>query len=297
MLLFRAMKFLDLFAGIGGFRLGLEEVGHSCVGFVELDKHARKAYKAIYDTEGEWERHDITKVTDEEFRQLRGEVDIITGGFPCQPFSTAGKRGGFSDVRGTLFFHIARAAEQIQPRFLLLENVKGLLFHDKGKTFLTILTTLDELGYNIEWQVLNSKNFGVPQNRERVFIIGHLRGKCFRRIFPIRGENTNSIRQIGNIDQHKRKRNNPDSGRVYSIDGLSPTLNTMQGGGLVPKILVGNRLRHLTPRECWRLQGFPDWAFERAKNAGVSYRQLYKQAGNAVTVPVIKELGRRINEC
>lgn len=135
--------------------MGLEEAGHSCVGFVEIDKHARKAYKAIYDTEGEWERHDIAKITDEEFRQLRGKVDIITGGFPCQPFSTAGKRGGFSDVRGTLFFHIARAAEQIQPRFLLLENVKGLLFHDEGRTFAIILSTLDELGYDVEWQVLS----------------------------------------------------------------------------------------------------------------------------------------------
>ncbi|MDI6043904.1 DNA (cytosine-5-)-methyltransferase [Streptococcus equi subsp. zooepidemicus] len=140
------MKFLDLFAGIGGFRLGLTRQGHECIGFCEIDKFARKSYKAIYETEGEIEFHDIRQVTDQDFRQLRGQVDIICGGFPCQAFSLAGRRLGFEDTRGTLFFEIARAAKQVQPRFLFLENVKGLLSHDKGETFRTILTTLDELG-------------------------------------------------------------------------------------------------------------------------------------------------------
>ena len=179
------LKFLDLFSGIGGFRLGLEKSGHECVGFVEIDKFARKSYEAIFDTEGEWTRHDITKVTDEEWRELRGRVDLICGGFPCQAFSIAGKRLGFDEARGTMFFEIARAVKQIQPRLLLLENVKGLLNHDKGKTFGVILKTLDELGYDAEWRVLNSKNYGVPQNRERVFIVGHLRGGSGREIFPI----------------------------------------------------------------------------------------------------------------
>ena len=142
----RDMKFLDLFAGIGGFRLGLTRQGHECIGFCEIDKFARKSYKAIYETKGEIEFHDIRQVTDQDFRQLRGQVDIICGGFPCQAFSLAGRRLGFEDTRGTLFFEIARAAKQIQPRFLFLENVKGLLSHDKGETFRTILTTLDELG-------------------------------------------------------------------------------------------------------------------------------------------------------
>ena len=199
------MKFLDLFAGIGGFRMGLESLGHECVGFCEIDKFARKSYKAIYDTEGEIELHDITKVTDEEWRKFRGTVDIVCGGFPCQAFSIAGKRKGFLDeTRGTLFFEIARAAKEIKPPLLFLENVKGLLSHDKGRTFRTILSTLDELGYDAEWQVLNSKDFGVPQNRERVFIIGHLRGECTRQVFPIRGENERSsadkqIKVVGNI--------------------------------------------------------------------------------------------------
>ncbi|EAF3035918.1 DNA (cytosine-5-)-methyltransferase, partial [Listeria monocytogenes] len=179
------MKFLDLFAGIGGFRLGMERAGHECVGYVEIDKFARKSYQAIHDTEGEWTREDITKVTDDEWRELCGTVDIICGGFPCQAFSIAGKRLGFEETRGTLFFEIARAAKQIQPRLLFLENVKGLLSHNKGETFATILTALDELGYDAEWRVLNSKDFGVPQNRERVFIIGHLRGAGGREIFPL----------------------------------------------------------------------------------------------------------------
>lgn len=437
------MKFLDLFAGIGGFRLGLESAGHECVGFCEIDKFARKSYKAIHNTEGEREYHDITAVNDEEWRELRGTVDVICGGFPCQAFSIAGKRKGFLDeTRGTLFFEIARAAEQIKPRILFLENVKGLLSHDKGRTFRIILSTLDELGYNVEWQLLNSKNFGVPQNRERVFIIGHLRGASGREVFPITGENTEAIKRVVN----GRETHGHSTYDVFGTDGISPTLKTMQGGNLQPKIVVvgntpesnhrsgdvldsngicttllsrdykgpkqiavkvkeatkkgyaiaeqgdsinfsvpnsktrrgrvgkgiaqtldtqcnqavivqkprgfnkggeheiaptlsanswhennllktggvytndsesynsgilpglsrtlkahnhdagvfdGIRVRRLTPRECWRLQGFPDWAFDKAQEVN-SNSQLYKQAGNSVTVNVIAEIARRL---
>ncbi|MTV58858.1 DNA (cytosine-5-)-methyltransferase, partial [Streptococcus pneumoniae] len=129
---------------------------------------------AIHNTKGEIELHDITAVSDESIRGI-GSVDIICGGFPCQAFSIAGNRRGFEDTRGTLFFEIARFASILRPKYLFLENVKGLLNHENGVTFETIISTLDELGYNVEWQVLNSKNFGVPQNRERVFIIGHSR--------------------------------------------------------------------------------------------------------------------------
>lgn len=335
------MKFLDLFAGIGGFRLGLEQAGHECVGFCEIDKFARKSYKAIHNTEGEREYHDITTVSNEEWRELKGTVDIICGGFPCQAFSIAGKRKGFLDeTRGTLFFEIARAAEQIKPRTLFLENVRGLLSHDKGRTFRTIISTLDELGYDAEWQILNSKNFGVPQNRERVFIIGHLRGERGREVFPISRENSGAIDVLNKANGMPRETN-----RVYSSEGLSPTLNTMQGGGREPKIAIkvkeatkqgyaiaeqgdsinfsvpnsktrrgrvgkqvaqtldtscnqatitkDMRIRKLTPRECWRLQGFPDWAFDKAQEVN-SNSQLYKQAGNSVTVPVIYEIARRI---
>ncbi|MBC6163321.1 DNA (cytosine-5-)-methyltransferase [Listeria booriae] len=365
------MKFLDLFAGIGGFRLGLEQAGHECVGYVEIDKFARKSYEAIHDTKGEWTANDITKVTDNEWRELRGTVDIITGGFPCQSFSIAGKRRGFEDTRGTLFFDIARAAEQIKPRYLFLENVRGLLSHDKGQTFATILTALHELGYDAEWCICNSKNYGVAQNRERVFIVGHLRGAGTRKIFSLpRNDatfNNKRIKKIGNI----RKRGRSQSGDVVSIDGLAPTLcstttqkdpvkiiqrprGNNKGGeheiaptvtsnsyhennllkiteatlkgyteaspgdsvnvshpgsktrrGRVGKqiantLLTGEEqavvteefdLRRITPRECWRLQGFPDWAFDKAQAVN-SDSQLYKQAGNSVTVPVIEAISR-----
>ena len=335
------MKFLDLFAGIGGFRLGMVSAGHECVGFCEIDKFARASYKAIHDTKGEIELHDITRVTDESIRRI-GRVDIICGGFPCQAFSIAGNRRGFEDTRGTLFFEIARFASIIRPKYLFLENVKGLLNHDRGATFETILRALDELGYDVEWQVLNSKNFGVPQNRERVFIIGHLRRERTRRIFPLSNtgrqvdkyqeQSTNTLttrypnsQGVGSYiiesesqrvrsdgepmftltaqDKHgiliagKLPGNHDQNSRVYDTDGLAPTLSTMQGGGQEPKIIQrgqGYRIRKLTPRECWRLQGFPDWAFDKAQEVN-SNSQLYKQAGNSVTVNVIaaiaKELG------
>ena len=374
------MKFIDLFAGIGGFRFGMESAGHECVAFCEIDKFARASYKAIHNTEGEIELHDITQVTDNEIRAI-GHVDAICGGFPCQAFSIAGHRRGFEDTRGTLFFEVARFASILKPKYLFLENVKGLLNHDKGNTFEVILSALDELGYDVEWQVLNSKDFGVPQNRERVFIIGHLRGQRGQKIFPIGGNGETidceqpKINKVGNIRKKGKSQSgdvvsvdslaptlcstttqkdplkillagnlpgtHEQNGRVYDPDGISPTLNTMQGGDRQPKIRVREatkqgyaeasvgdsvnlshpssktrrgrvgegiantivtgdsqgvvtpnfRIRKLTPRECWRLQGFPDWAFDKAQEVN-SNSQLYKQAGNSVTVNVIKEIAR-----
>lgn len=384
------MKFLDLFAGIGGFRLGMESAGHECVGFCEIDKYARASYKAIHNTEGEIELHDITTVSDESIRGF-GSVDVICGGFPCQAFSIAGHRRGFEDTRGTLFFEICRFASILRPKYLFLENVRGLLNHDGGATFETIIRTLDGLGYDVEWQVLNSKNFGVPQNRERVFIIGHLRGERTRNVFPIGRESEQSDRQqskieiVGNTknpngtsqgtgsvvydsngligtlcarDYKEPKQvaipndikkygtiepNFNQSGVVYETDGIAPTIRAYQGGGLEPKIRVKEatsqgyaeaeigdsvnlshpnsktrrgrvgkqiantlltgesqgvvepdfRIRKLTPRECWRLQGFPDWAFDKAQEVN-SNSQLYKQAGNSVTVNVIAAIAKEL---
>ena len=287
------MKFLDLFAGIGGFRLGMESAGHECIGFCEIDKFARASYKAIHDTKGEIELHDITAVSDESIRRI-GRVDIICGGFPCQAFSIAGNRRGFEDTRGTLFFEIARFASVLKPKYLFLENVKGLISHDKGYTFETIIGSLDELGYDVEWQVLNSKDFGVPQNRERCYIVGHLRGTSGRQIFPIAETRSDkSIMQLGNIKKTESFGGNPQCGRIYSIDGLAPCLNTMQGGQREPKIFIDGRVRKLTPRECWRLQGFPDWAFDKAQKVN-SNSQLYKQAGNSVTVSVIAAIAKEL---
>lgn len=170
-----AIKFFDMFAGIGGFRSGLESIGgFECVGYCEIDKYAKQAYEAMYDTGGELYFDDARKIVPEQLP----DFDLLVGGFPCQSFSIAGARKGFDDTRGTLFFEIARIAAVKKPKYLFLENVPGLLNHDSGKTFETILRTLDELGYDVCWQVLNSKNFGVPQSRNRVFIIGYNREKC-----------------------------------------------------------------------------------------------------------------------
>ena len=170
-----AIRFFDMFAGIGGFRSGLEAIGgFECVGYCEIDKYAKQAYEAMYDTGGELYFDDARKIVPEQLP----DFDLITGGFPCQSFSIAGARKGFDDTRGTLFFEIARIAAVKKPKYLFLENVPGLLNHDSGRTFETIIHTLDELGYDVCWQVLNSKNFGVPQSRNRVYIIGYHRGQC-----------------------------------------------------------------------------------------------------------------------
>ena len=153
-----ALTFIDLFAGVGGFRLGMEMAGHKCIGFCEIDKFARQSYTAIHETEKEVEMHDITKLSDKFIRSM-GSVNVLCGGFPCQAFSIAGNRRGFADTRGTLFFEIARFASLLRPSYLFLENVRGLLNHDNGNTFETILQTLDDIGYDVEWEVLNSKNY------------------------------------------------------------------------------------------------------------------------------------------
>ena len=169
------IRYFDMFAGIGGFRSALEAIGgFECVGYCEIDKYARQAYEAMYDTRGELFFEDARKIVPEQLP----DIDLICGGFPCQSFSIAGARKGFDDIRGTLFFEIARIAAVKRPEFLLLENVQGILNHDKGGTFETILSALDGLGYDVAWQVLNSKNFKVPQSRNRVYIVGCLGEKC-----------------------------------------------------------------------------------------------------------------------
>lgn len=313
------MKFLDLFSGIGGFRLGLERSGHTPVGWVEIDKFARQSYQAMYNTTGEWTATDINKVTDEQWREFNGTVELIAGGFPCQSFSIAGKREGFlNKTKGTLFFEVARAVKQIKPRFVFLENVKGLLNHDKGDTFRTILNAFDELGYDVQWRVLNSKNFGVPQNRERVYIVGHLRGDSEREVFSIFGENgevnQTTINVVDNTDQPKVMVKEATK-KGYDVATVGDSINISQpnsktrrgrvGHGIANTLVTGSeqatltseyRIRKLTPRECWRLQAFPDELFDKAQQAGLSDSQLYKQAGNSVTVNVIEYIGNMIVE-
>ena len=189
-----AIRFFDMFAGIGGFRSGLEAVGgFECIGHCEIDKYANQAYNAIYEPKGELYFEDARKIDPNELP----DIDVICGGFPCQSFSIAGLRRGFKDdARGTLFFEIARIAAVKRPMFLLLENVPGLLSHDKGRTFHTILSTFYELGYHVEWKVLNSKNFGVPQSRKRVYIIGYLRNRCAGKILSFTETNGAPVIQI-----------------------------------------------------------------------------------------------------
>ncbi|WP_239668661.1 DNA (cytosine-5-)-methyltransferase [Staphylococcus haemolyticus] len=258
------MKFIDICSGIGGFRSALEKHGHECMAFAEIDKFAKQSYKAIYDTENEEELDDITSVTDEHFRLYRGQVDIITGGFPCQAFSIAGNRRGFEDTRGTIFFHIARAIKEIQPSYVLLENVKGLLSHDKGRTYGTIVQALDELGYFIEWGLFNSKYWGVPQNRERVYILVTRKDvwkepKLFNlvkqqtsvdtRLVDILEKDVDESYYLSEEKTRKLTLNEDLSGRlnhydyrdvdsVHSVNRVSPTLNTMQGGNRQPKVAV-----------------------------------------------------------
>ena len=261
------MKFIDICSGIGGFRSALEKHGHECVAFAEIDKFAKQSYRAIYDTENEEELDDITSVTDEHFRLYRGQVNLITGGFPCQAFSIAGNRRGFEDTRGTIFFHIARAIKEIQPSYVLLENVKGLLSHDKGRTYGTIVQALDELGYFIEWGLFNSKYWGVPQNRERVYILVTRKDvwkepKLFNLLKQQTSVNTRLVDILETdvdesyyLSEEKTRKltlNEDLSGRlnhydyrdvdsVHSVNKVSPTLNTMQGGDRQPKVaIIGN---------------------------------------------------------
>ena len=170
-----------MFAGIGGFREGLTRAGgFTCVGHCECDKYAERSYRALFDCEGEWYIEDARKADPDTMP----DFDLLCGGFPCQTFSLAGNRKGFGDPRGTLFFELARLAEARKPRYLLFENVPGLLNHDQGRTFAAILDTLDRLGYAVEWQMLNSKDFGVPQARRRVYIVGFLGGRGAGKVFP-----------------------------------------------------------------------------------------------------------------
>ncbi|WP_433959330.1 DNA cytosine methyltransferase [Cytobacillus horneckiae] len=374
------MRFLDIFAGIGGFRLGMEMAGHECVGYVEWDDFARRSYEAIHDTKGEWTWYDVSTI---DYRDIP-RAECWTFGFPCQDISIGGKQEGFRGNRSSQFFAVTKRLRQIKewdseklPSFLFIENVKNFLSVNNGWDFLTAQIELDEIGYNLEWDVLNSRNFSVPQNRERVFIIGHLRGRSTRKVFPLENSNRSigkDIKILAHRDGYRRNTQvydidgsveaidtaqgggrgphvlvvgnvNPSgngvNGKVYDSKGLSPTLTTNKGEG--PKVMIkeatkkgykvaelgdsinlsviGSKtrrgrvgkgvantldtscnqgvltrdsdIRKLTPLECFRLQGFPDWAYDRAAAVN-SDSQLYKQAGNSVTVNVIYEIAKRL---
>ncbi len=213
------IRYFDMFAGIGGFRAGLDRTGgFQCVGHCEIDKYADASYRAIHHIREE-ERYypDATKIDPADLPPF----DLLCGGFPCQAFSNAGKRKGFNDARGTLFFEIARLAKARRPAYLLLENVPGLLTHDQGRTFAVILSALDELGYHVEWSVLNSANFHVPQSRRRVFIIGYFDPRCAGKILPVFGNDAKTLIQIIG---------GPQGSRVYDPSGVACTQTAGAGG-------------------------------------------------------------------
>ena len=287
------MKFLDLFAGIGGFRLGLEQAGHECVGWVEWDKFARKSYQAIHDTEGEYEGHDIKSITGSELPA----ADIWAFGSPCTNISIAGNGAGLSGEQSSMFFEVMRLLREIdekeKPKYLFMENVKNLLSSNRGWDFARVIFEMDKVGYDVEWDVLDSAEV-VPQHRERVYIIGHLRRYSGRKVFPIVRKNREINKTIKEVARIYPNRHSSDANSVIEPSGISHTV-TAHSYKDSPKILVNQlRIRKLTPRETWRLQGFPDWAFDRAEKVN-SNSQLYKQAGNSVTVPVIYEIAKRMN--
>lgn len=347
----KQLTFIDMFAGIGGFHSGMEQAGHKCVGWIEWDKYARQSYQAIYDTEGIYNAKDIQNVSGRDLP----DANVWCFGSPCTNISLAGNRKGLGGEQSLMFFEVIRLLKERTehqkkvPEYLIMENVKNLLSSNGGWDFAKVQIEMEQAGYDVEWNVFNSAEV-VPQNRERVYIVGHLRGRGTAKVFPIRRESktttTIRVKQVGNLQKTNSFGGNPQVGRVYSPSGVSPTLNTMQGGGREPKILIKNntklgyleahngdgvdlsyptsnsrrgrvqnqrsntletssnlgvvvgkenlRIRKLTPLECWRLQGFSDEQFYKAKNAGVSNSQLYKQAGNAVTVPVVKAIAERM---
>lgn len=295
-------KFIDLFAGIGGIRIPFEKLGARCVFSSEWDKHSQITYEANY---GEKPHGDITKIDAAEIPSF----DILLAGFPCQPFSNAGHKKGFEDTRGTLFFDICRIAEYHKPDILLLENVKGFKSHDRGKTFLVVKQSLEELGYSVSATVLNAKDFGVPQNRERIYIVAFRKKVYFS--FPEAPYTPTKLSSIleKNVDDkytisdrlwsgHRRRKSEhieKGNGFGYSLFNQNSRYTSTISARYYKdgsEILVeqdGKNPRKLTPREAARLQGFPESFI-----IPVSDAQAYRQFGNSVCIPVIEAIAKEI---
>lgn len=319
------MKFIDLFSGIGGFRLGFEKVGFECVFSCEIDRHCQEVYRNNFQ---ETPFGDIKEVDPKNIK----DFDVLVAGFPCQPFSICGKKRGFEDTRGTVFFDICRIVQEKQPQVIVLENVKNLIYHDRGNTLKTILSSLQELKYQVNYKILNSKNFGVPQNRERIFIIGTLGQEFdFHKIKtqpPVKLRNFLDFNQnseylsrseytlidrprqqasglvfVGyrnkgtwktgvrpNTEHLSRVHHQPN--RIYSIDGVHPTIPSQETSGrFFIYIPEEDRVRKLTLKECYRLMGFPE-TFKSHPNIAESYKQI----GNSVCVPVVEAIAREISQ-
>ncbi len=319
------LKFIDLFAGIGGFRKGFENAGYQCVFTSEINAACQQVYETNF---GSKPFGDITKIEPSDIP----DFDILLAGFPCQPFSISGKKMGFEDTRGTLFFDVCRIIETKQPKVVVLENVKHLIHHDRKKTFSTILKALSSLGYNVTHKLLNAKDFGLPQNRERIFIIatkkhyfdfGKLRKNkkvVLRNFLDTEGDfefidkseytlidapknqesglifvgyRNKNIWKTGireNTEHLSRVHRQPN--RIYSIDGTHPTIPSQETAGrffiYIPEL---DAVRKLTLDECYRIMGFAT-NFKKHLNIG----EQYKQIGNSVAIPVIQAIAESIKE-
>lgn len=317
----KPIKAIDLFAGIGGIRIGFEQAFKSDIEFVfssEIDKHAQKTY---FDNFNEMPHGDITKVNEKDIP----EHDLILAGFPCQAFSVSGLRKGFEDTRGTLFFDIARIAAHHKPKVIFLENVRGFMSHDGGNTFKTVKNTLENLGYKVFAKLLKANDFGLPQNRERIFIVAFLDKVSFefpkptneivalkdfledspdiknivREDIELKEDYSPQKNTLGEIDLPNRtlqigKVNKGGQGeRIYSIYGHSCTLSAY-GGGVGAKTglyLVNGNIRRLTPRECARVQGFPEDFILSERST-----ESYKQFGNSVAINVVSAIAKEIKK-
>jgi len=303
------LKAIDLFAGIGGIRQGFDKAFNQEIEFVfssEIDKNAQKTY---YHNYSEKPYGDITCIKEEEIPTH----DIIMAGFPCQAFSVAGYRKGFDDTRGTLFFDVARIAKYHKPQVIFLENVKGFVGHDNGNTFKVVKKTLEEIGYKVFYQLLNTKDFDIPQNRERIYIVAFL-NHSIKFSFPTPKISTKKFQNF--LDTNIEDRYYYDDKPLYekikdditchntvyqwrrryvraNKSGVCPTLtaNMGTGGHNVPIIKDQKGIRKLTPNECIKLQGFGN-DFHFPQDMAISHQ--YKQAGNSVTVSVIEEIAKRI---
>lgn len=298
-------KFIDLFAGIGGFRIAMQNLGGKCVFTSEWDKEAQKTYKVNF---GEVPFGDITKQQIKNY--IPHEFDLLCAGFPCQAFSIAGKRGGFDDTRGTLFFDVAEIIKKHKPKAIFLENVKGLRSHDKGKTLEVIMNTLKDLNYTVFTEIVNSADFGVPQNRERIFIVGFNNEKIKTSDFKFPNPNNKSVfinqfieKNISgySISKHLQKSYifKKDDGKPQIIDEKSEVqVKTLVSTYHKIQRLTGTfvrdgetELRLLTINECKKIMGFPDNFI-----VPVSRTQAYRQFGNSVAVPAIEATGKKILE-
>ncbi len=304
-------KFIDLFAGIGGIRLPFDELGYECVFSSEIDKFAQKTYQSYFD---EIPAGDITQIEPETLP----DFDILLAGFPCQPFSQAGLKKGFMDTRGTMFFYIENIIKIKKPNVIFLENVKGLRNHDKGRTFKTICNSLEQLGYSVKSTVLAAKDFGLPQHRERIYIVAFKdKNKAEQFSFPtpssietkvgdileesVDDKYTISDKLWAGHQRRKKAHRAKGNGFGYSLfNAYSPYTSTISAryykdGSEILIEQQGKNPRKITPTEAARLQGFPDSIVDKARLNGVSDAQLYKQLGNAVAVSVVRAIAKHID--